>query len=150
MTKYSEDGTKILEQILPFFKPEYTTSVNLIDGIPSIDIPLILNSVSVEDAYDSDFETRRVMMWTLSFTMKGFFFGPRRNKRTIKFIDVRLHDNMQTDSLPLEKLTIQPGLTSNSVSTNTIDETIPYDEINFDDDWGIIRIITEGNDDQSN
>lgn len=148
MTKYSEDGTKILEQILPFFKPEYTTSVNLIDGMPSIDIPLILNSVSVEDIYEGDFETRKVMMWTLSFTMKGFFFGPQRNKRVIKFIDVRLYDKLDTSSEFLERTTIQPGLTANNEPTTNINETIPYEQIDFDDDWGIITIIREGSDEE--
>lgn len=144
MTKYSEDGTKILEQILPFFKPEYTTSVNLIDGLPPIDIPLILNNVSVEDAYDSDFETRRVMMWTLSFTMKGFYFGPVRNKRVIKFIDAKLYDDMVETPVEASRVTVQPGLTIDGEPTTDINETISYDLINFDDDWGVIRIITEG------
>jgi hypothetical protein len=146
MTKYSEDGTKILEQILPFFKPEYTTSVNLIDGLPPIDIPLILNSVSVEDAYEGDFETRRVMMWTLSFTMKGFYFGPVRNKRTIKFIDVNMYNILEETPTSAERITIQPGLTANNQPTTDINETIPYEQIDFGDDWGVITIVTEGED----
>jgi hypothetical protein len=143
MTKYSEDGTKILEQILPFFKPEYTTSVNLIDGIPSIDIPLILNGVNVEDIYEGDFETRRSLMWTLSFTMKGYFFGPTRNKKIIKFVDARSYIGMQTKSVIDSLITVQPGLTANGEPTTDINETIPYEEINFDDDWGVITIIRE-------
>jgi hypothetical protein len=151
MTKYSEDGTKILEQILPFFKPEYTTSVNLIDGIPSIDIPLILNSVSVEDVYEGDFETRRVMMWTLSFTMKGFYFGPERSKRVIKFIDLDLYDRIDTSANSIAEVTIQPGLTANGEPTTDINQTIAYEQIDFDDDWGVITIITEGgNEEESN
>jgi hypothetical protein len=151
MTKYSEDGTKILEQILPFFKPEYTTSVNLIEGIPPIDIPLILNSVSVEDVYEGDFETRRVMMWTLSFTMKGFYFGPVREKRVIKFIDLNFYDKIDTSANQIMEITIQPGLTANGEPTTDINKTIPYEQINFDDDWGVITIITEGdNEEESN
>ena len=144
MTKYSEDGTKILEQIIPFFKPEYTTSVKLIDGLPPIDIPLILNSVSVEDVYEGDFETRRVLMWTLSFTMKGFYFGPVRNKKVIKFIDIKMHSDLQTLGSEIETVTVQPGLTANGEPTTDINETIEYEQIEIDDDWGIITIITEG------
>ncbi len=144
MTKYSEDGTKILEQILPFFKPEYTTSVNLIDGLSPIDIPLILNSVSVEDIYEGDFETRRSLMWTLSFTMKGFFFGPVKNKRVIKFVDNKIYTKLEVTDPATSRITVQPGLTANGEPTSNIDETIGYEQIEFDDDWGVITIITEG------
>jgi hypothetical protein len=147
MTKYSEDGTKILEQILPFFKPEYTTSVNLINGLPPIDIPLILNSVSVEDIYDGDFETRRSLMWTLSFTMKGFFFGPVRNKRVIKFVDSKLYDTAVDTDSQLSRVNVQPGLTANGEPTTDINETIAYEDIEMGDDWSSITTITEGNDD---
>ena len=141
MTKYSEDGTKILEQILPFFKPEYTTAANIIPGIPSIDIPLVLNSVSVEDIYESDYDTRRSLMWTLSFTMKCYYFGPSRSKRVIKFVDVHAYDNMLETENPAARLTTQPGLTVLGEPTTDINETIPYEDINFDDDWGIISIV---------
>lgn len=145
MTKYSEDGTKILEQILPFFKPEYTTSANIISGLEPLDIPLILNSVSVEDVYEGDYETRRVLMWTLSFTMKAFFFGPVRNKRVIKFVDVKTYDTMTETEIADNRITTQPGLTANSEPTTDITETIPYEQIEFEDDWGVITIIAEDN-----
>jgi hypothetical protein len=148
MTKYSEDGTKILEQILPFFKPEYTTSVKLIDGLEPIDIPLVLNSIGVEDVYEGDFETRRVMMWTLSFTMKGFFFGPARNRQVIKFIDNKFYNSLEETPNEVEKVLVQPGLTANGTPTSSIEETVPYEEIDFDDDWGVIKLIREGSEDE--
>jgi hypothetical protein len=89
MTKYNEDGTKIIEQILPFFKPDCTVSVKLIDELGTyFDIPIVLNSVSQEDTYEGDFETRRALIWTLNFTMKGYFFGPVSTKKQITFVDV--------------------------------------------------------------
>ena len=142
MTKYSEDGTKILEQILPFFKPEYTNSIKIIDGLPPVDIPIILNSVNVEDIYESDFETRRTLMWTLSFTMKCYYFGPHKSKKIIKFVDNRIYREMAGD-LAYTNLTVQPGLTANSEPTNNIQESIPYEQIDIDDDWGVITIIRE-------
>lgn len=143
MTKYAEDATQIVEQILPFFKPEWTFTVKLIDNIETLDIPLVLNSVNMDDIYDGDFETRRSILWTLNFTMKGWYFGPQREKGVIKFIDVRNHTKVAADAEPESQITVQPGLTANGVSTTSIDETIDYELINIDDDWGIITIIRD-------
>lgn len=143
MTKYAEDGTQILEQILPFFKPEWTHTVKLIDNLDPLDIPLILNSVSTEDLYESDFETRRSLLWTLNFTMKGWFFGPQREKKVIKFIDLHLRSNLDPTSIPDQEITIQPGLRADGLPTSSIFETVPYEEINADDDWGIIILYRD-------
>ena len=71
MVKNADDGTQILEQILPYFKPEWNMSVNIMPDMDiSMDIPTVLNSVSLQDSYDADFMSRRVLMWDLNFTMK--------------------------------------------------------------------------------
>ena len=138
MTKYNEDGTKILEQIVPFFKPDVTVSARLIDKMDLyFDIPIVLNSVSMEDSYEGDFLQRRALIWTLSFTLKGYFFGPVSERKVIKFIEINLHDQL-TDTVPDSTLTIQPGLTAQGVGTTNINETIPYSEISIDDDWKFI------------
>ncbi len=73
--KNAEDGTQILEQILPFFTPEFTVTMNLVSSMTDIrDIPLVLTSVTSEDTYEGDFATRRSIIWTLSFLMKGFLY----------------------------------------------------------------------------
>jgi len=73
--KNAEDGTQILEQILPFFTPDFTVTMTLISGMTiKMDIPLVLNSVTSEDTYEGDFATRRSIIWTLSFVMKGFLY----------------------------------------------------------------------------
>ena len=141
MTKYAEDGTKIIEQVIPFFKPEYTYSAYIIDGLPAMDIPLVLSSISLEDMYEADFESRRTLMWTLNFTMKAWYFGPVRDKKQIKFVDVRSYPQMQTGGG--SRITVQPGLTANNEPTDNIADTIPYDQIEIDDDWGVITIIEE-------
>jgi hypothetical protein len=143
MTKYAEDGTKILEQILPYFKPEYSFAARIIDDLPAVDLPLVLNSVSVEDIYDGDFETRRALMWTLSFTFKCFFFGPVRESKVIKFADARMYPRTETDAERIQRITVQPGLTANGEPTTDINATVPYLDIEVDDDWGFITIIEE-------
>ena len=73
--KNAEDGTQILEQILPFFTPEFTVTMTLVSGMTiKMDVPLVLNSVTSEDSYEGDFATRRSIIWTLSFLMKGFLY----------------------------------------------------------------------------
>lgn len=141
MAKYAEDGTQLLEQIIPFFKPEWTETVRLMPGTEAFDVPITLTSVSVEDIYEGDFETRRSLLWTLSFTMKAWYFGPVRERKIIKFIDERFFQ--EGKSLPNDQIIIKPGLTANGEPTSSDIETIPYSQIEIDDDWGIITIIQE-------
>jgi hypothetical protein len=142
MTKYAEDGTQILEQILPFFRPETTTLVQLLDNIEPLDIPIILNGVTMEDVYESDYITRRSLLWTLNFTMKAWYFGPIRERKVIKFIDTRYYTDLDNNSTPDIITSIYPGLTEDGEPTTDPDTTIPYQDIYKDDDWGTI-IISE-------
>lgn len=89
MVKNQEDGTRILEQILPFFTPEWNSTINLIDDYTiQKDIPIILNSVNVLDTYEGNFQDRRAIIWTLRFTLKGFLFGPLYKNKLIKKVIV--------------------------------------------------------------
>lgn len=84
LTKTQEDALQILEQILPFFPPEYTLSINAVPGMNIVqDIPVILNNVSVSDEYDGDFQTRRFVTHTLNFTLKLNLFGPQSTSKVI-------------------------------------------------------------------
>jgi len=112
MTKYSEDAAKILEQIIPFFQPDFTQTVNLIPGIDPLDIPIILNSVTTEELYEGSFEERRSVLYTLGFTMKGWYFGPQRKQKVIKFIDTNLYKGTDANAPFLEGVDIRPGLDS--------------------------------------
>lgn len=80
-----EDGTQIVEQILPYFTPDYIMTLNLVDGVPetSKDVPFILNSIDTMVDYEGDFTTTRLIVWTLDFTAKGFFFGPIADSKII-------------------------------------------------------------------
>jgi len=139
MTKYNEDGTKILEQILPYFKPDVTVSVKMIDSMDLyVDLPIVLNSVSTEDSYEGDFTTRRALIWTLNFTMKAYYFGPTIQKKVIKFIDVNFKPDMDTTTPTSSSVTIQPGLTTEGVGTQVLAESIAYSDISVDDDWKYI------------
>jgi len=80
----AEDGTMLLEQILPFFTPEWTNTMKLVDDLDlRMDVPVVLNSVNTEDTYEDSYENRRTIIHTLNFTMKGYLFGPIRDKNII-------------------------------------------------------------------
>lgn len=140
-TANMEDGTQIVEQIFPFFQPDYTPSVFLINNFESIDIPIVLESVTQDDVYEGDYNSRRVVRWTLTFSMLVYFFGPTKQAKRIKFVDIETRANMNPDTDYDIRVTSQPGLTANGEPTSDITETIPYQDINIDDDWGVITQI---------
>ena len=77
MTKLNDDMLQIVEQILPYFQPSYNLSVTLMGDISEKrDIPVILDSVTMNDDYEGDFSTRRALIYTLRFTAKTYLFGP--------------------------------------------------------------------------
>lgn len=85
MSKNQDDGLQIVEQIIPYFNPEYVVTVK---DVPTMnitrDIPIVLNNVSFEDQYEGNYDTRRVIMWTLDFSLKVHFYGPATDGGVIK------------------------------------------------------------------
>jgi len=150
MTKYTEDGSKILEQIVPYFKPDWSPSVQLLENVDYyLDIPIILNSVNTQDTYEGNYEDRRALIWTLNFTLKGYYFGPLTNKKVIKFTQVNVYANSQENvdaNTYHEIVTVQPGLTANGTPTTDIANTIPYLNINEEDDWAYIVTVKDSED----
>ena len=91
MAKLSDDALQILEQILPYFQPSFNITVNLISSIgEKKDIPIVLESINYSDQYEGGFESRRVIIYTLSFTAKTYLFGPVADnpEGLIKKVDV--------------------------------------------------------------
>ena len=77
MTKLNDDALQIVEQILPFFQPSFNITVDLIDSIgEKRDMPVVLENISFSDEYEGDFSTRRVLTYTLNFSVKTYLFGP--------------------------------------------------------------------------
>ena len=77
LTKLQDDRLQNHEQILPFFQPGFTLSVDLVKSIgEKRDIPMVLQSITQQDDYEGDFATRRALIYTLQFTAKTFMFGP--------------------------------------------------------------------------
>ena len=101
LTKTQEDGLQIVEQILPYFTPEYTMVINSLSEMNvNTDVPIILNSVSVDDQYDGDFETRRFITYTMNFTLKTMLFGPVNDAKVIL-----------TSTVPVVNIGVAPAIT---------------------------------------
>ena len=117
ITKTQEDGLQIIEQILPTFTPEYTLKVNYTTE-PNVvmDVPIILNSVSVSDEYDGDFQTRRFVTHTLNFQMKTNVFGPVGGKGVIETAMANIGQN-EDFSNPNRLYTVEGDITNASVSS---------------------------------
>ena len=94
LTKTQEDGLQIMEQILPYFAPELVMSIKAVEQSNIImDVPVILNSVDIQDEYDGDFETRRFITYTMGFTLKANLYGPMTDGKPITkvFINTSLN-----------------------------------------------------------
>ena len=89
LAKNQDDGLQIMEQILPYFQPEYTISIKPVDGFTyKQDVPITLTSVAIQDDYEGDFLTRRALVYQLDFNMKMKYFGPTIDQGVIKEINI--------------------------------------------------------------
>ena len=80
----AEDGTQILEQILPFFTPEFNVSVNILTDMGiKLDVPIVLQSATSEDSYEGEFSARRTIIWTINFMLKGFIYPDIKSGQSI-------------------------------------------------------------------
>lgn len=94
LTKTTEDAFQVLEQILPLFTPEYTLSIKTVPEFNIIDnVPVTLNSVSVEDDYDGSFEKRRFITHTFMFNLKVNFYNEVKTQGIIKEVIVNVTEN---------------------------------------------------------
>ena len=95
MAKNQDDGLQIMEQILPYFQPDYTVTIRPIDGWTTYkqDVPVILQGVSIDDQYEGDFTERRVLIYQLDFIMKMKFYGPAGDQGIIREINIDFNND---------------------------------------------------------
>ena len=113
-TASAEAGLQIIEQILPFFQPDFTVTVNAIPELDiKRDIPIVLNSVNYEDTYSGDFSQRRAVIYTLGFTAKTYIFGPASTQTVIKETQSDVYtDTDTTNKAREERIIVVPNPTS--------------------------------------
>jgi len=77
IAKSQDDALQIVEQILPYFQPSFSITINMIpDMDEKKDVAVVLNNISYEDEWDDSFLQRRYIVYTLNFTAKTYFYGP--------------------------------------------------------------------------
>lgn len=95
LAKNQDDGLQIMEQILPYFQPEYTVTITPVEGFQyKQDVPIVLQSVSIQDDYEGDFITRRALIYQLDFNMKMKYFGPTTDQGVIKEINIDFNQDV--------------------------------------------------------
>ena len=129
MTKLQDDALQVVEQILPFFQPAFTLSIDLVDSIgEKRDIPVTLDNVSFTDDYEGDFSTRRILIYTFNFTAKTYLFGPVADSTDglIRKVQVDVYsDTNRTTAKREMRYTVEP---------DPIDAG-PDDDFGFNENW---------------
>ena len=126
-TATAENGLQIIEQILPYFQPDYTVTIN---AIPELnikrDVPIILDSVDYEDTYDGDFNKRRAVIYTLNFTAKTYLYGPMAQSKVIRQSQADLGTSTDAPLSREERIIVIPN----------------PEDANADDDFGFTTKIS--------
>tara|TARA_Y100000361_G_scaffold24846_1_gene19863 strand:- start:3632 stop:4567 length:936 start_codon:yes stop_codon:yes gene_type:complete len=128
----AEDGTQILEQILPFFTPEFNVSVNILTDMGiKLDIPIVIAGATSEDSYEGEFSSRRTIIWTMNFTLKGFIYPDIKSSQSIiKSIEIAFKETV-----------------SDTPSTGTFERISLESSTNFSEDFFLLEtgdnMITE-------
>ena len=130
-TKTQDDALQVVEQIIPFFNPQYTLTIKPVDEYPTIteDVPIILQSVTFTDDYEGALEARRSIIYTLDFEMKINFYGPINTGEIIRQIDINLGQmniGMNDSDMLTERIRIRPD----------------PQNVSPDSDYGFTTIIT--------
>jgi hypothetical protein len=127
LANFSDDALQILEQILPFFQPDYTVTINEIDNQFKTDIPFVIQSVSMMDDYEGDFNNRRTITYTLDFETRLRFYGNIREGKLIKETKTTISDiDMLEEGMPY-------SMTEFKVFPKDAEETDEYEiKMNFD------------------
>ena len=148
-TATSDDGLQIIEQILPFFQPDYTVTMIIDRDIMDTkrDIPFILESVDYDDSYTGALTDRRRIIYTLKFTAKIYLYGPIGSSAIIRKSSVDLYDNLATGNTSQggtgpsrsERVTVTPNPTSaDKDDVYTYTDTLEFfnDGLNYDESTG--------------
>ena len=112
MVSNAEDGAQIFEQIVPFFTPEFTVTVNLIPSMNiAPDVTMVMNGVTIEDNYEGDFQATREIIWTLTFTMKGYIYPDVKTGSVVKTVIVNLRMPGDSEIPPSEYIILEDSTT---------------------------------------
>ena len=135
LSKNTEDALQIVEQILPFFTPDFTVTMTTVPGTSEKrDIPIVLQDTSYSDEYEGDFQSRRIITWTLNFEMKTYLYGSISSSEIIRDVRARTYisDDGQVDTTAgrSSEVKMVPNPTNTAADTTPLNIT---ETINFFD-----------------
>ena len=115
-----DDGTHIVEQILPFFNPDFTVSASMVPDLGFVkDIPIILNNVTNSIEYEGNYDSVRYVYWTLNFTMKLHYYGPITTPKIIRTVYANIHNSENLNQRYITKM-----LVNNANGTFKLEDTV--------------------------
>ena len=146
LVKNTDDGLQIIEQIMPYFTPDYTVTINTIPDMgDKRDIPITLTGITQTDDYDGDLTTRQVLRYDLSFVMKNYIYGPVRDSDIIRTVKARTYietgsgeiSSTDTSGRVVEQVVTPVPSDADPDSTFTYNETTDFFEqptVTYSDD----------------
>ncbi len=132
-----EDGTRIIEQIYPRFTPDFVATLKLVpDMAEKVDIPIEYKNTMIDDQYAGDMLQNRIIVYTLQFTMKAYFYGPIVDKPIIEFA----YENFYFDANSgiIEQISVKPGQLANGAPTTNAAATVAANQIFANSNYGYI------------
>ena len=108
--KSQDDALQIVEQIIPYFAPQYNLTVKPFTDYPDVkeDVPVILQGITFSDDFEGGFEQRRTIVYTLDFQMKINFYGPDRDRAIIREVTSPLNILAANENQFVETINITP------------------------------------------
>jgi hypothetical protein len=141
ISKNNDDAVQILEQILPFFQPHFSITINMVSETnEKKDIPILLNNVSIQDEYEGDFRVRRTIIYTLTFTAKSYIYGPVTTSDVIKKVNVDIGTAINANRYVTYSATPKA---LEDLNEDGIINTLDDDLVEPDDNFGFNEIWTE-------
>ena len=126
MAKQSDDALQIVEQILPYFQPDYTLTINdMADMGIKRDVPVVLNSISYEDNYQGDFAERRAVIYNLDFTCKFYLYGPVTSQAVIRTATVDQYTDLPENTPTRQQ---KYSVTPNPATASADDDDFGFNE----------------------
>jgi len=124
MTKNSDDGIQIVEQILPFFQPEYTVTIKEVPEMDVVrDVPIVLTSIGYEDTYTGSFTERRAIIYTFNFVAKAYVYGPVDTSQPITKAEATVYADLQDKAPPRVA-----RVTEQAIGTPDADDNFGFNE----------------------
>ncbi|NDB61558.1 hypothetical protein EB001_24425, partial [bacterium] len=103
--RHIDDGTHIVEQIMPFFNPDFTVTAKMVPDLGFYkDVPVILNSITNNIQYEGNYDSVRYVYWTLTFTMKMHYYGPVSTVKIIRSVYTNIYNDVSLSSGYITKL----------------------------------------------